>query len=228
VFATRLPSESTSRLPSARETTSQTRTTLRKSHSGFTSQSPLSRYHPRHDASSEAHKAQAEYTRRTRLSTTVAPQSPGSVHNYAYARCNTFGSSCTSADMLSETAVASFFTPTSQKPPEKIIWQERAPNDDTPNTLIVGKYAAAEISVSALNEHESRKKKLAAFDFVSNRYLWLCIGMSDVVPSHRTPPSLKPHRERSLPLIAKIGNGGILLCLRSSESCISRMATTSW
>jgi len=72
-----------------------------------------------------------------------------------------------------ETAVASFFTPTSQKPPEKIIWQERAPNDDTPSTLIVGQYAAVDNPISAVNEHESRKKKLAAFDFVSNRYSWL-------------------------------------------------------
>ncbi|TVY50050.1 Bifunctional polynucleotide phosphatase/kinase [Lachnellula occidentalis] len=73
----------------------------------------------------------------------------------------------TSADMFSETAVASFFTPASQKPPEKVVWQERAPNDDTPNTLLVGKYEPANDPVSTSNEHESRKKKVAAFDFDS-------------------------------------------------------------
>lgn len=80
-----------------------------------------------------------------------------------------------STDRHLETAVASFFTPTSQKPPQKIIWQERAPNDDSPNSLLVGKYAPADDSVSALNEHESRKKIIAAFDFVSERYDLLCI-----------------------------------------------------
>ncbi|TVY82457.1 Bifunctional polynucleotide phosphatase/kinase [Lachnellula suecica] len=64
-------------------------------------------------------------------------------------------------------AVASFFTPTSQKPPEKIIWQERAPNDDTPSTLLVGKYEAAHDSVPALNQLEDKKQKVAAFDFDS-------------------------------------------------------------
>src|SRR4051812_3291086 len=39
-----------------------------------------------------------------------------------------------------EDAVSSFFTPASKKPPEKITWHERRVNDDTPSTLLVGKY----------------------------------------------------------------------------------------
>lgn len=89
----------------------------------------------------------------------------------------------------------------------------------------MGKYEPANDSVSTFNELERGKKKIAAFDFVSNRYLLLCIGRSDVVLSHRTLPSLKPHPGRSLPLVAKIGSGGILPYLGSSESCISRMGT---
>lgn len=72
---------------------------------------------------------------------------------------------------LTETAVASFFTPTSQKPPERIVWQERAPNDDTPSTLLVGKYTPTSESNSALNDDGTgtKRRKVAAFDFVSDR-----------------------------------------------------------
>jgi hypothetical protein len=61
--------------------------------------------------------------------------------------------------------VSSFFTPTSQKPPEKIVWQERGVNDDTPATLIVGKYQP---SPSSHISSESTRRKVAAFDFVSH------------------------------------------------------------
>jgi bifunctional polynucleotide phosphatase/kinase len=68
-----------------------------------------------------------------------------------------------------ETAVASFFTPTSQKPPEKIIWQERGPNDDTPSTLLVGKYVPSSELNSDSNDFNTatKRRKVAAFDFVS-------------------------------------------------------------
>ncbi|KAI9048691.1 hypothetical protein LZ554_007522 [Drepanopeziza brunnea f. sp. 'monogermtubi'] len=68
-----------------------------------------------------------------------------------------------------QTAVASFFTPASQKPPEKIVWQERAPNDDTPSTLVVGKYQAPDSSSSYSKSiaGESKRYKIAAFDFDS-------------------------------------------------------------
>lgn len=68
-----------------------------------------------------------------------------------------------------QTAVASFFTPTSQKPPEKIIWQERGPNDDTPSTLLVGKYVPSSAPNSDSNDFNTATKRLkvAAFDFDS-------------------------------------------------------------
>jgi len=65
--------------------------------------------------------------------------------------------------------VASFFTPTSQKPPEKMVWEERAANDGSPSTLLVGKYSPTSEGISA--EHSSgagiKRNKVAAFDFVS-------------------------------------------------------------
>lgn len=71
--------------------------------------------------------------------------------------------------ILAETAVASFFTPSSQKPPEKITWQERAPNDDTPDSLVVGKYEPAKDSTMSEKPTggEMKRHKIAAFDFVS-------------------------------------------------------------
>jgi len=70
---------------------------------------------------------------------------------------------------FTENAVASFFTPMSQKPPEKIIWQERAPNDDTPKTLLVGKYEPSDMSNSGQTSqsYAAKRRKVAAFDFVS-------------------------------------------------------------
>ena len=69
------------------------------------------------------------------------------------------------------TAVASFFTPTSQKPPEKIVWHERAPNENTPNTLLVGKYDLTKshsASAAGSSLKEMKRRKVAAFDFVSH------------------------------------------------------------
>ncbi|KAF4630241.1 hypothetical protein G7Y89_g7899 [Cudoniella acicularis] len=64
-------------------------------------------------------------------------------------------------------AVSSFFTPTSKKPPEKVNWQERAPNDNTPNSLLVGKYNPADGSKSGFDAGDGARKKIAAFDFDS-------------------------------------------------------------
>ncbi len=75
------------------------------------------------------------------------------------------------ANVKIETAVASFFTPTSQKPLEQITWQERAPNDDTSSTLLVGKFVPRDgASKSADNgiQPEIRRRKIAAFDFVGD------------------------------------------------------------
>ncbi|KAH8821230.1 polynucleotide kinase 3 phosphatase [Xylogone sp. PMI_703] len=67
--------------------------------------------------------------------------------------------------MTTQNAVASFFTPTSQKPPEKITWEERSPDDDSPATLLVGKYQPSELpEVQASAE---KGAKIAAFDFDS-------------------------------------------------------------
>ncbi|CZS90504.1 related to bifunctional polynucleotide phosphatase/kinase [Rhynchosporium agropyri] len=68
-----------------------------------------------------------------------------------------------------QTAVASFFTPSSQKPPEKITWHERAPHDDAPDSLIVGRYKPAKTSTQDKNltSEEIKRYKVAAFDFDS-------------------------------------------------------------
>ncbi|KAG4437592.1 hypothetical protein IFR05_006931 [Cadophora sp. M221] len=68
-----------------------------------------------------------------------------------------------------QTAVASFFTPSSQKPPEKITWQERASNDDAPDSLVVGRYEPAKDSTKDGNPtgEEMKRHKVAAFDFDS-------------------------------------------------------------
>ncbi|KFY58368.1 hypothetical protein V496_06177 [Pseudogymnoascus sp. VKM F-4515 (FW-2607)] len=59
-------------------------------------------------------------------------------------------------------AVSSFFKPTSQKPPEPITWSERAVNEDTPTTLVVGKYVPPGTSNDA--PPTAPRKKIAAFD----------------------------------------------------------------
>ncbi|KEY70530.1 hypothetical protein S7711_02690 [Stachybotrys chartarum IBT 7711] len=59
-------------------------------------------------------------------------------------------------------AVASFFTPASQKPKERTIWSERSPGDDAPGTLLVGRYEP--------ENHDAKtglRRKLAAFDLDS-------------------------------------------------------------
>ena len=75
------------------------------------------------------------------------------------------------ADINIATAVASFFTPVSQKPPEKVIWHERAANPDTPKTLLVGRYfpPIGDSQISNSSPDITRKRrKVAAFDFVSD------------------------------------------------------------
>ncbi|KAI3543823.1 polynucleotide kinase 3 phosphatase [Colletotrichum abscissum] len=59
-------------------------------------------------------------------------------------------------------AVANFFKPTSQKPKDRTIWTERAPNDDTPATLLVGRYEPDEPSTES-----EKRRKVAAFDLDS-------------------------------------------------------------
>lgn len=66
-----------------------------------------------------------------------------------------------------EDAVSSFFKPTSQKPPEPITWSERSVNEDTPTSLIVGKYVPPGTPAASSDAPPAApKKKIAAFDLV--------------------------------------------------------------
>jgi bifunctional polynucleotide phosphatase/kinase len=51
------------------------------------------------------------------------------------------------------------------------MWQERAPDDDTPSTLLVGKYVPTSEPNSASNDRDTatKRRKVAAFDFVCVR-----------------------------------------------------------
>ncbi|KAL2260847.1 hypothetical protein VTK26DRAFT_5029 [Humicola hyalothermophila] len=67
---------------------------------------------------------------------------------------------------ISKSAVANFFTPASQKPKERTTWTERSQDDDTPATLLVGKF------VPEQNEPDSGRtapsqRRIAAFDLDS-------------------------------------------------------------
>jgi len=64
---------------------------------------------------------------------------------------------------MAENAVANFFTPTSQKPKDRLTWSERSPNDDSPPTLLVGRYDPAG---SQEEELRFKRRKIAAFDLV--------------------------------------------------------------
>ncbi|OLN85139.1 Bifunctional polynucleotide phosphatase/kinase [Colletotrichum chlorophyti] len=61
-----------------------------------------------------------------------------------------------------KSAVANFFKPASQKPKDRTIWTERAPNDDVPATLLVGRYEPENPLVES-----DKRTKVAAFDLDS-------------------------------------------------------------
>ncbi|KAK1992035.1 polynucleotide kinase 3 phosphatase [Colletotrichum falcatum] len=61
-----------------------------------------------------------------------------------------------------KSAVANFFKPQSQKPKDRTIWTERAPNDDTPATLLVGRYEPEDTPAES-----EKRRKVAAFDLDS-------------------------------------------------------------
>lgn len=63
---------------------------------------------------------------------------------------------------ISKSAVTSFFTPASQKPKERTVWSERAPDDDTPATLLVARYEPENTDES----DRTKRRKIAAFDLV--------------------------------------------------------------
>ncbi|KAF7523370.1 hypothetical protein G7054_g11790 [Neopestalotiopsis clavispora] len=66
---------------------------------------------------------------------------------------------------ITKSSVASFFTPTSQKPKERTVWSERSPDDETPATLLVGRYEPE--STAEAEQDRSKRIKVAAFDLDS-------------------------------------------------------------
>ncbi|KAM0352335.1 hypothetical protein ACHAPU_002000 [Fusarium lateritium] len=63
-----------------------------------------------------------------------------------------------------KTAIASFFTPASQKPKDPTVWSERSPNDndDIPATLLVGRFEPEK-----KEDRTTKRRKIAAFDLDS-------------------------------------------------------------
>ncbi|GKU04979.1 bifunctional polynucleotide phosphatase kinase [Fusarium langsethiae] len=63
-----------------------------------------------------------------------------------------------------KTAIANFFTPTSQKPKDPTVWSERSPdnNDDIPATLLVGRFEPEK-----KEDRKVKRRKIAAFDLDS-------------------------------------------------------------
>lgn len=128
---------------------------------------------------------------------------------------------------LIETAVASFFTPSSQKPPEKITWQERAPAEDAPNSLVVGKYQPVKDSAKDQPKigGDIKRHKIAAFDFVS----WTSAPpRARLLTCHatiRTQLLYRRLQERSLQPMPTIGSGGIRLFLPLCGNCTWKMGT---
>ncbi|KAK4120461.1 PNK3P-domain-containing protein [Parathielavia appendiculata] len=67
---------------------------------------------------------------------------------------------------ISKSAVASFFTPSSQKPKDRTTWFERRPDDDTPPTLLVAKYVPENDEARVLDTTVKRRR-VAMFDLDS-------------------------------------------------------------
>jgi len=63
-----------------------------------------------------------------------------------------------------ESAVASFFTPSSQKPKDAMQWSERSPGQGLPATLLVGQYQPEWKSET----YPPKLDKIAAFDMVGD------------------------------------------------------------
>ena len=59
--------------------------------------------------------------------------------------------------------MANFFTPVSQKPKDRTIWSERGRNEDTPATLLVGRYSPE----LGDKKPPAPRRKIAAFDLDS-------------------------------------------------------------
>ncbi|KAK3306210.1 polynucleotide kinase 3 phosphatase-domain-containing protein [Chaetomium strumarium] len=68
---------------------------------------------------------------------------------------------------ISKSAVANFFTPTSQKAKERTTWTERSPEDNSRATLLVAKYVSENDEPGAAEATRSKRRKIAAFDLDS-------------------------------------------------------------
>ncbi|KAK3949580.1 PNK3P-domain-containing protein [Pseudoneurospora amorphoporcata] len=69
---------------------------------------------------------------------------------------------------ISKSAVASFFTPVSQKPKDRTTWTERSPDADSPATLLVAKYVPEQAPArDEAGKPTAKKNKIAAFDLDS-------------------------------------------------------------
>lgn len=64
---------------------------------------------------------------------------------------------------ITKSAIANFFTPTSQKPKDRTTWSERSAGDGVPATLLVGKY----VPEKGEDEAPAKRRKVAAFDLDS-------------------------------------------------------------
>ncbi|KAF5559644.1 bifunctional polynucleotide phosphatase kinase, partial [Fusarium napiforme] len=62
---------------------------------------------------------------------------------------------------LQSGTTTNFFTPASQKPKDPTVWSERSPNDDTPATLLVGRFDGVK------EDRTIKRRKIAAFDLDS-------------------------------------------------------------
>ncbi|KAL2133750.1 hypothetical protein VTI74DRAFT_1732 [Chaetomium olivicolor] len=71
----------------------------------------------------------------------------------------------TAQTAISKSAVADFFTPTSQKAKSRTTWSERSQND-SPATLLVAKYLPDDEELCA-EDRRTKRQKIAAFDLDS-------------------------------------------------------------
>jgi hypothetical protein len=105
---------------------------------------------------------------------------------------------------LAESAVANFFTPTSQKPKSRTIWTERAPNEDVPETLLVARYEPEK----AEDPRGPKRRKIAAFDLVGRHYCTSMVPFRQRGNPSRTRPSSRQHQANSMPARPPTGSGG--------------------
>ena len=115
-------------------------------------------------------------------------------------------------DSYPESAVANFFTPASQKPKDRTTWPERSPDESTPATLLVGKYIP-ENEEGTKWERQEERRKIAAFDFVSDRKEMNGIVWKRIIflTWRRTQLSSQRLLASDMPATRLIENGGIIL-----------------